>query len=106
MLEISPSRIARVIVQARDLDANRAVLETYIGDMNADEQASLVAVAWIGRETFTADDLAEAIATAKQEATTPTQDYLLGMPHLADYLESGLEELGYDVEELEDQHMK
>jgi hypothetical protein len=106
MLEISPSRVARVIVQARDFNANRAVLQNYIADLNADEQASLVAVMWIGRDTFEADDLDEAIRTAKQEATAPTEDYLLGVPLLADYLESGLSELGYDVEELEDQHMK
>ncbi|HBZ43408.1 MAG TPA: hypothetical protein DEO85_04970 [Maritimibacter sp.] len=106
MLEISPSRVARIIVQARDMDANARVIRSYISDLNTDEQASLVAVYWIGRDTFTADDLAEAIETAKVEATAPTEDYLLGETMLADYLESGLEALGYDVEDLEDEHLK
>ena len=106
MLEISPSRVARIIIQARELPATEAVIRGYIADLNTDEQASLVAVMWIGRETFTADDLAEAIETAKIEATAPTEDYLMAEPMLADYLESGLEALGYDVEELEDEHLK
>lgn len=106
LLQISPSRVARIIVLARDLEDNRPLLETYIADLNSDEQASLVAVAWIGRETFGAEELAEAIATAKQEATTPTEEYLLGMPMLASLLEAGLEELGHDVDALEDEHLK
>ena len=44
-------------------------------------------------------ELAEAIATAKQEATTPTEDYLLGIPLLADYLEDGLAKLGIVVDQ-------
>ena len=42
----------------------------------------------------------------KAEATAPTEDYLLGETMLADYLEAGLEALGYDVEDLEDDHLK
>ena len=77
----------------------RAELRSYISDLNNDEQASLVAIAWIGRDTFDAAELAEAIETAKAEKTSPTEDYLLGMPHLSDYLEAGLEALGHNVEE-------
>lgn len=106
MLEMSPSRIARIIIQARELPDTLNVLRNYIADLNSDEQASLVAVMWIGRDTFGADELDDAIRTAKQEATAPTEDYLLGVPMLADYLESGLEALGYDVEDLEDVHLK
>jgi hypothetical protein len=127
MLEISPRKIARVIIRARELDAKVArwdapgdsrdadtilesrsgdatelELKTYIADLNDDEKASLVAVMWIGRETFDAEDLAEAIQTAKDEATAPTEDYLLGIPLLSDYLESGLEALGYSIEEVEE----
>ena len=43
------------------------------------------------------EDLQEAINTAISEATTPTADYLMGMPHLAENLEAGLEALGIDV---------
>lgn len=106
MLEISPSRVARIAIQARERPATDAVIRQYISDLNTDEQASLVAVMWVGRETYGAEELAEAIETAKIEATAPTEDYLLGENLLADYLEAGLEALGYDVEELEDEHLK
>lgn len=126
MLEISTNKIARVIIRARELgakvgrwdrpsdeagsetilesrpsDGTEAELRSYIADMNQDEQASLVAVMWIGRETFDAAELAEAIKTAKQEAISPTETYLLGIPLLPDYLEDGLDALGYSVEEVE-----
>lgn len=104
MLEISTNKIARIIIRAREKDGKSAsdpTLKQYIADMNGDEQASLVAVMWIGRETFGAEELAEAIQTAKAEATAPTENYLLGIPMLPDYLESGLEALGYSVGEVE-----
>ncbi len=81
-------------------------MRSYIADLNSDEQASLVAVMWIGRDTFTSDDLEEAIETAKVEASAPTEDYLLGVPMLADFLESGLEALGFDADDLVEDHMK
>jgi len=125
MLDISPRKIARVILRARELgskvgrwdmpgddadadsilegrpsDGTAAELASYIKDMNRDEQASLVAVTWIGRDTFDAAELEEAITTAKAERTTPTEDYLMGIPLLSDYLEAGLEALGFSLEEV------
>jgi len=108
MLEISTNKIARIIVRARELDGrsvNDLTLNQYIADMNKDEQASLVAVMWIGRETFAAEELAEAIETAKAEATAPTELYLLGIPLLPDFLEDGLEALGHSVGEIENQFL-
>ncbi len=127
MLQISPEKIAHVIVRARELDAkvgswdspgdavdSDSILEArsgdateqelraFIGGLNVDEQASLVAVMWIGRETYGAEELDEAIDTARAEATAPTADYLLGVPLLADYLEDGLDALGISVEDAED----
>ena len=40
--------------------------------------------------------------TARQEATTPTADYLMGMPHLAENLEAGLDSMGVDVSREQD----
>jgi molecular chaperone GrpE (heat shock protein) len=57
---------------------------------------------WIGRETYDAEELDEAIDTAKAEATAPTEDYLMGVPMLADYLEDGLNALDISLEEAED----
>ncbi|MFV1462925.1 MULTISPECIES: DUF3775 domain-containing protein [unclassified Phaeobacter] len=102
MLEISARKVAQVAMMARELSRAEGELRAFIDRMGEDEQAELVAIMWIGRGSFVADDLEEAIATAQQEATTPTADYLIGTPHLADNLESGLDALGIDVQSVEE----
>lgn len=108
MLQISPAKIAHVIIRAREFDAgipgtgHENELRAFIASLNDDEQASLVAVMWIGRETFAPEELDEAIATARAEKTAPTEDYLLGIPLLSDYLEDGMEALGITLEEAEE----
>lgn len=97
MLAITPRKIVHIIYLAREGTVGAGEAHAFIDGLNADEQASLTAVAWIGRGAFEAEEYDEAVATATREATTPTADYLLGMPHLAENLENGLEELGIDV---------
>lgn len=120
MPEIHADTIAQVILLSREIGEATAVgahdglrgtgsgtlaareLRAFIAGLNEDEKYSLVAVMWIGRDSFSADEYDEAYDTARQEATNPTEDYLAGMPMLADYLESGLEALGIapgDVEQ-------
>ncbi|MFC5739111.1 DUF3775 domain-containing protein [Sinirhodobacter huangdaonensis] len=107
-LPISPSKVANVIIRARKFDADipgsgqGRELRAFIAAMNEDEQAALTAVMWIGRETFDASEFDEAWRTAREEASAPTEDYLLGVPMLADYLEDGLNALGISFEEAED----
>lgn len=102
MLEISSYKIAQVILMARELNRAEGELRAFIDRLTDEEKASLVAVMWIGRGSFGADELEEAIQTAATEATTPTADYLLGTPHLSDHLENGLDELGISVIDDED----
>ncbi len=129
MLDISPTKIGHVIVRARECDAKvaawedptsktyeadsdsiledlssdgtRSELAAFIGGLNEDEQVALVAVTWIGRGTFSPEELDEALDTAKAERVAPTERYLMGIPLLADYLEEGLDKLGYSVEDAE-----
>ena len=75
-------------------------LRAFIDRMSVDEQAELTAIMWIGRGSFEAEELSEALATARSEATTPTADYLIGTPHLADNIEAGLEASTVDLEAL------
>ncbi|NJM34194.1 MAG: DUF3775 domain-containing protein [Rhodomicrobium sp.] len=132
MLEISTAKVAHVIVRAREYDAKtgswedacdngfregdsnsilenfssdatRSELAEFIAALNEDEQASLVALAWLGRGSFSADEFDDAIETAKSERVNKTEDYLLGIPLLADYLEEGLDKLGFSVEEVEEE---
>ena len=96
MLAISLRKIVHIIYLAREGAVGEGEAHAFIDALNDDEKASMTAVAWIGRGAFEPEDYAEAVATAVAEATTPTADYLLGMPHLAENLENGLEELGLD----------
>ena len=130
MLEISTDKVAFVILKAREFDADVAIpdessstidtendsdailedrssdttrseVAEFIAGLNEDEQADLVALVWIGRGTYSAEEFEEAVEMAKAERTSLTEDYLLGTPLLADYLEAGLEKLGYTVEDIE-----
>jgi hypothetical protein len=129
-LDIAPEKVAHVIIKAREFDAKvgawdanaedgdteedpGAILEDLANDptaaeligfidaLNDDEQVNLVALAWVGRGTFEAEEFEEAVETARNEATGSTAGYLLGLPLLADYLEEGLEKLGYSANDVE-----
>ena len=130
-LQISPEKVAWVILRAREFEAkvssfddgdsesadeaDGAILENRTADptlqelhgffdtLNVDEEADLVTIAWIGRGTYSAEEWDEARNTAIAERSTRTERYLLGMPLLADYLEDGLEELGIDVTQEEEE---
>ncbi|WP_164660858.1 DUF3775 domain-containing protein [Tropicibacter sp. Alg240-R139] len=105
MLEISTRKVAQVAMMARELNRAEGELRAFVDRMSEDEQAELVAIMWVGRESFFAEDLAEAIATARTEASTPCADYLIGTPHLADHLENGLDALGVSAEDVENDLM-
>lgn len=123
MLEISPSKVAHIIIKAREYeakvsawdeskdsgdadeepqsiledfgpDATRAEIAEFIAGLNEDEQANLVALMWIGRGTYSADDFDAAVATARAEHVNATEAYLLGTPLLSEYLADGLEKMG------------
>ena len=102
MDQISVRKVAAVIVMARELTRAEGELRALIDRMDEEEQAALTAVMWIGRGSFEAEEWDEAFSTAYAEASTPTADYLIGTPHLADNLEAGLEALGYDALDEED----
>ena len=62
----------------------------------------LVALMWVGRGSFLPEEFPEALSTARTERVNKTEDYLLGVPLLADYLEDGLDRMGISVEVAED----
>lgn len=125
MLQIATEKVQYIITLARDFDAKvapwetseereddveailedspndpyEAQLKTFIDELNVDEQVSLVALMWIGRGTYEAEDLEEAMSTARSERVNETSAYLLGVPLLPDYLTDGLEKLGISIEE-------
>ena len=78
----------------------RRELIEFIRDLDVDEAAALVALAWIGRGDFEPDDWRAAVAEAKQRADAPTWKYLLGLELLPDYLEDALSAFGRSCEGL------
>lgn len=100
-IEISPEKVAQIIIQFREGDAGEEELYAFIDALNDDEKAHLTAIAWIGRGTYEPEDYEEAVETAYDEASVPTDQYLMGMPHLAENLEAGLEALEIDITEIE-----
>lgn len=97
MPEISTDKVVQVIFLCREGRRGDRELEAFIEALNEDEQANLVAIAWVGRGAFEAEEFDQAVATALAEKSVPTSQYLMGMPHLAENLEAGLEAMGVDV---------
>lgn len=106
MLEISPAKVVHIIYQSREGNMGERELHAFIQGLNEDEQAHLVALAWVGRGVFDAADFGEAVRTAFSERAAPTDQYLMGMPHLAENLEAGLEAMGINVSEAEDDFLR
>lgn len=94
MLNISKHKVEQIILYGHEIERAENELRGFLETLSDEENQSMIAIMWIGRGSFEADDLAEAIATAAQEASAPTADYLIGTPHFADHLESGMEILG------------
>jgi Protein of unknown function (DUF3775) len=73
------------------------VLAEYVDTLDQDEQASLLAIAWIGRGMFPPENFAEAFEKAKSEHLFVDASNLIGIPLLADYLYEGVEKLGFPL---------
>jgi hypothetical protein len=68
-----------------------------IDSLDADAQMTLVALTWLGRGDYDAEDWREALTTARERAQGSTARYLLGIPLLGDYLEVGADKLGVSL---------
>ena len=130
MPEINPEKVCFIIEMARDLlsedvgiepdasnptddgerialtDANgsmRRELVEYVRDLDADETAALLALAWIGRGDYEADDWQRAVKAASErgEKDAPAWRYLMDLPLLPDYLEDALSAFGRSCEDFQ-----
>jgi Protein of unknown function (DUF3775) len=118
MLTISPEKVCYVIAKARELEVKVApeeldddgmgrILEAYADDptleelrgfleaQSDDELSELLALAWVGRGDFAADEWQDALGQIRDVREQHTVDYLLGTPLLSDYLEEGLSHFGH-----------
>lgn len=80
-------------------DRTYAELRMAIADLEPDQQATLVALMWVGRGDYDVSEWETAVEEATREATARTAEYLLATPLVSDYLAEGLDQLGYSCEE-------
>ena len=133
-LTVSPETVCFIIVKAREFDVKDAVTEpdpasnatddrdaavledhsddpvveeltSLINALSEDEQIDLVALTWLGRDGYVADDWPTVRAEASRAHNNRTASYLLGEPLLGDFLEEGLTMLGYSCTEFEVGHL-
>lgn len=102
--DAADDRFVQVLEAYRD-DPTFEELRSFIDAMNEDEQAELVALAWVGRGDFGAAEWPQALALAKERQRGSTAAYLLGMPMLGDYLEEGLAAFDLSCAETEASHL-
>lgn len=127
MLEMNPDIVCTIIERAREFHAKEEVvipeepgspaddwalqvladhaddmtfqdLKTQIDDLDPEQQVQLVALMWMGRGDYEADEWDTALAEAKDNWTPMTAEYLIATPLVADYLIEGLDMLGYSCE--------
>ena len=83
-------------------DLTEQELRDAIASLNEDETLDLIALMRLGRDdAATLDDWAEIREEVAASQDTPAEDYLLGTPLLAEYLEEGLDKFGIRCTDVE-----
>lgn len=72
-------------------------LRAAIVSLNTDARAQLVALTWLGRGDYEAEDWREAVSAARERGQGSTARYLIGVPLLGDYVEEGADKLGINL---------
>jgi hypothetical protein len=105
-MDIGADKVGEIVLLAREMTEEFVGAEDQFDGlleaMDVDELADLVALLWIGRGDFEPEEWDEARRTASEEATLTTAEYLKGVDHLAEHLESGLEAMGISPTDAED----
>ncbi len=83
-------------------DISDDALKLFIGELNEDEQASLIALTWVGRGDYGPEEWDEALRLSHernegQDAAT----YLLNMDMVGDLLAEGVAAFGLSIEDIE-----
>jgi hypothetical protein len=86
---------AMQVLASQEGDATQDELRIAIQDLEPDQQVQLVALMWLGRGSFSLEEWEAALKEAGDSWNNNTAGYLIGTPLVADYLEEGLNQLGY-----------
>lgn len=129
-ISIDPEQMCFIIIKARQFDAKVApddpdsgsnpvddrdidILQDFADDptlqeltgaieaLNLDQQAELLAMCWLGRGDYTAEDWNAALELARGTRDGDLTGYLVGTPLLGDFLEEAYSQLGYSCESYE-----
>jgi hypothetical protein len=77
-------------------------LHDFILELNEDEQAALIALAWTGRGDYGPEDWEEATRlAAERNIGSDAAGYLMGMDMLGDLLAEGVAAFGLSIEDVE-----
>jgi uncharacterized protein DUF3775 len=130
MLTIPLEKLAYIIIKAREYDAQVPPVDPDSGSNPTDdegldvleatsqnptfqelvdalnsltdpERVELLALTWLGRGDYTKEEWRDAVKEARRIHDERETNYLVGTPLLADYLEEGLSQLGYSIEDYE-----
>jgi hypothetical protein len=91
----------RDVLEDTDDNPTRQELVDAINGLGEPERIELLALTWLGRGDYGKEEWREALEEARRIHDEKETDYLIGTPLLADYLEEGLSELGYSLEDFE-----
>jgi hypothetical protein len=72
-----------------------------INSLSDFERIELLALTWLGRGDYTKEEWREALRGAQRVHDEKETDYLVGTRLLASYLEGGLPQLGYSIDDYE-----
>lgn len=127
MLQIPLNQLAYIVEKAREFDAETApadpdpasnpiddneisILEATadnpteeeltaaLNSLDDDQRIEILALMWLGRGDFEPEEWRQALAQARETRNEGEIFYLIGTPLLADYLEAGLDALGYSLD--------
>lgn len=83
-------------------EITEGMLTDYIDELNEEQQVALIALAWVGRGDYEAEEWAEALKlAAERNAKGDASAYLSGMEGLGDLLSEGVGAFGLAIEEVE-----
>lgn len=90
------------LLQETPDDMTEAALRVFLSELNEDEQASLIALAWTGRGDYGPEEWEEARGLAvERNDGRDVADYLLSMDNLGDLLAEGVAAFGLSIEDVE-----
>jgi uncharacterized protein DUF3775 len=130
MPSIPLEKLAYIIIKAREYDAevppvdqdsgsnptddaNRDVFDATsqnpsyqelvdaLNSLTDPERVELLALTWLGRGDYSREEWRDAVKEARRIHDERETNYLVGTPLLGDYLEEGLSQLGYSIEDYE-----